>query len=190
MKKILFLVFFLISASLFPQSNKPFFIGAMGNGHDAAYSNNSYLGFNIWHYYTDHMKGWSGNTNDNAYVPYTTYESAITTRLSSNATNQMSTLADRPKFQLIAFAQRSDYQCESESSMDNDTRKKYGFYTYRYSRGANINDNSSHGNGELVKYLSVSTDTVGYILKDLRSNREQINRGWEWIYPMSDGNMQ
>jgi hypothetical protein len=168
----------------------------MSNGNDLSYSNNSYFGFNLWHFYTGlsdsiDYHGWPGVNYDYTFSDVSRYRQDLIDKISLNNTNNLKTLSDRPKFQYISFAQRSDYQCESESYLDNDTRLKYGFYTYRHSdKGVDTVDNSSYGNGEKVKYCPANRFSAGYVVRDLRSNREQINRGWDWIYPMNDGNMQ
>ena len=89
---------------------------------------------------------------------------------------------DRPKISYLAWGQRSDYQCE-EAIEDND----YWFYTYGTHSNISMSDYtdiSSYGTGEKVRYCqsnpSNPASNAGWVVKDLKANREQINRGWNY----------
>ncbi|MBK6878967.1 MAG: hypothetical protein IPG99_21650 [Ignavibacteria bacterium] len=120
-----------------------FLLGAMHDYLDSTYVYLSdTLGFNIWHKYTI-PKGWGWpvmyNNSltlpaDQLDTPVYRYSADIRARLDTNISNGLLTLMDRPKFQYLAFGQRSDYQCEDISKVDPD----YWFYTYH-----NNTDNGS-----------------------------------------------
>lgn len=93
---------------------------------------------------------------------------------------------DRGKISLLAWSQRSDYQCE-ETLSDND----YWFYGYNTHSDINmhdVTDSSQHGDGERVRrcypHPSGPEAAHGWIVKDLIANREQINR--DWLYELND----
>ena len=187
------------------QVEKPFLVGAMFNGRDVNYTYSDFFKFNTWYYYTGMTSsgfqfGWPGIPSDTVFAHINHYGSQVRNRIDANYNAGMLTLSDRPKIQYIAFGQRSDYQCESENFMEQEVRERYGFYTYNYSDvGANYIDSSQHGSGARVRYCSPNNHSTdggqtfmqmepGYVVRGLKTNREQINRSWDWHYSIDDGN--
>ncbi|MBK7445554.1 MAG: hypothetical protein IPN57_06195 [Ignavibacteria bacterium] len=176
-----------------------FIIGAMHNSRDANYNYlRDTLNFNFWHTYTapnqeSEVFGWpelNSNlplTNDWLENPVSNYSSDIRERMALNNTKNLRTLIDRPKFQYLAFGQRSDYQCEKADKADPD----YWFYTYYNSvdNGNSIKDiqDFTKGSGEYVKqclYDRTNPGTNAQILFDsLKGNLEQVNNFWQapWV---------
>jgi hypothetical protein len=177
----------------------------MFNGRDVNYTYSDFFKFNTWHYYTGMTSsgfqfGWPGIPSDTVLAHIDHYGTQVRNRIDANYNAGMLTLSDRPKIQYIAFGQRSDYQCESENFMEQEVRERYGFYTYNYSDvGANYIDSSQHGSGARVRYCSPNNHSTdggqtfmqmepGYVVRGLKTNREQINRSWDWHYSIDDGN--
>ena len=172
-----------------------FLIGAMYDSRDKNYNYlRDTLGFNIWHKYTaPNNWGWpilySNNTlpDDQLNNPVSSYSSDIRERMALNNTKNLKTLIDRPKFQYLAFGQRSDYQCEKIENVDPD----YWFYTYYNSvdNGSSIRDiqDYSKGDGEYVKQCLYNHSTPGanaqMLFDSLKGNMEQINNFWQakWV---------
>ncbi len=167
---------------LIPPSGNPdkeFLINVMHSGIDTHYVYYPQLGTNTWHKYTGPPNwGWPGISNDSINFPTSEYRDAVIQRMDSNRNNGFRSVMDRPKIQYLAFGQRSDYQCED--SVDPD----YWFYSYKdHEVGEDVVDNTPYGNGQSVRFCSVFPDAVpGYVVKNLRANREQANRYWPpWI---------
>lgn len=168
-----------------------FLLGAMHDYLDSTYVYLSdTLGFNVWHKYTI-PKGWgwpvmhnncSTLAADQLDTPVHKYSADIRARLDTNLANNLLTLMDRPKFQYLAFGQRSDYQCEDISKVDPD----YWFYTYYNStdNGSTIKDTLDYSNGGAgyVKRCLYNRSNPGsnarMLFDSLRGNMEQINTYW------------
>ncbi|MBS1494936.1 MAG: hypothetical protein JST55_15590, partial [Bacteroidetes bacterium] len=161
---------------LFNYDNK-FFTGVLDNGRnrvgygsDSLYAQSIGLELNIWHAYSGPGYGWPGIWNDVASVNVSDYSAAITQRVDSNYVHQMTTLMDRPKFEYLAFGQRSDYQCDTVSV---NPATPYWFYSYNtHNVGSSIPDS-----GAQVVHCAVGNGQ-GWIVKNLRANREQCNYQW------------
>lgn len=167
------------------EDDSQFLITAMHSGIDTAYNYYPQLGVNGWHKYTGPTWGWPNIANDRYDVPTNEYAAAVLNRMERNRQHGLRSIMDRPKIQYTAFAQRSDYQCEAITE-----GQDYWFYSYNTSVNNiyinDIIDNSSFGAGAKVKYCqpipSGPGSNSGYIVKDLRSNREQANKLWNaWM---------
>ncbi|MDQ3019922.1 MAG: hypothetical protein M3R36_05035 [Bacteroidota bacterium] len=158
-----------------------FLITAMHSAIDTAYTYYPQLGVNGWHKYTGPAWGWPNISNDSFNVPTSQYAAAVLDRIERNKQHGLRSSMDRPKIQYTAYAQQSDYQCEAISE-----GADYWFYSYNTSVNntyvRDINDNSVFGNGVRVKYCQTIPSSPGsndgYIVKELRSNREQANLLW------------
>jgi len=181
------------TVSMKTESDDPqdqFILGAMYDSRDSVYSYLSdTLNFNIWHKYTiPNGWGWPILGSNNALssdvldTPVYRYSSDIRQRISVNNSKNLMTLLDRPKFEYLAFGQRSDYQCEQAINVDLD----YWFYTYYNStdNDTSINDiqDFTYGNGEYVKrclYTQANPGANAQMLFDsLKGNMEQTNTYW------------
>lgn len=99
--------------------------------------------------------------------------------MNQNNQHGLRTIFDRPITRFIGYGQRSDYQCEQISDGSD-----YYFHSYDNSITniyvSDITDNNFNGNGAKVKLASLNAGSLGswsgYIVKDLKSNREQCNR--------------
>ena len=187
----------IVNTSSYQQDS--FIIGAMHNSRDANYAYlRDTMNFNIWHTYTapnleSKVFGWPGLysnlplPNDWLENPVINYSSDIKERMALNNTKNLRTLIDRPKFQYLAFGQRSDYQCEKADSVDPD----YWFYTYYNSvdNGNSIKDikDFTKGSGEYVKQCLYNHSTPGanaqMLFNSLKGNLEQVNNFWQapWV---------
>ncbi|HMS65478.1 MAG TPA: hypothetical protein PKD83_09525 [Ignavibacteria bacterium] len=132
------------------------------------------LRFNGWHRYG------SWFNNDRVFnVDISTIEQGITNTLSHNDQHELRTIFDRPITRYLSYGQRSDYQCEQITE-----GADYYFHAYNNSITntyvSDINDYNFNGGGAKVKYASLNASGPGawqgYLVKDLRSNREQCNR--------------
>ncbi len=89
---------------------------------------------------------------------------------------------DRPKFQYLAFGQRSDYQCEDISKVDPD----YWFYTYHNNtdNGSTVKDTLDYSNGgtgyakRCLYNRSNPGSNARMLFDSLRGNMEHINTYW------------
>lgn len=160
-----------------------FIIGALENGAEGNYTILDSARFNLWHRYPFGNDGWITVNNgwkkfDYLEADYSSYGTGVKNIIEGNRSNGMKTLMNRPKIVYLCFGQRSDYQCEEMSNLKD---KDYWFYSYKTSEtGRDIEDKSRFGNGEWVKYCKASEMRAGYTVKDLRSNREQINTTNTW----------
>ncbi|MBP9095761.1 MAG: hypothetical protein KBG21_04075 [Ignavibacteria bacterium] len=160
-----------------------FIIGALENGAEGNYAVLDSARFNLWHRYPSGDNGWITVNNgwkkfDYLEADYSSYGRGVKNILEDNKSQGMKTLMNRPKILYMCFGQRSDYQCEDINSLQD---KDYWFYTYKTSEtGKDIEDNSTYGSGEYVKYCEASQMNAGYVVKDLRANREQINNIETW----------
>jgi len=165
--------------------DKEFIVGIYDNAWDLFKNYNDSLSLNLWHKYTGPLSGWiysdiAGyvDTSDKYYNPPSYYEDRVTGQIESNYAGGKRTIMDRPKLAYLSAGQRSDYQAEKINRYENN----YWFYSYDTSVIINgviedVTDNSPYGSGERVKYCKADTSNPGgnacYILKGLRSNREQ-----------------
>jgi hypothetical protein len=153
---------------------------------------------NTWHKYTAAIEPSTNNTAEGwlemGYLNYiledryendiSDYRDKIQARISANRTRGMRSIMDRPKTGYLAYGQRSDYQCEQEGHLA-QSHQDYWFYTYNnsvHNQGlfiTDIQDNSAHGSGEMVKQCltipSSPGSNAGYIVSGLKANHEQAN---------------
>jgi hypothetical protein len=174
-----------------PPYSHPFYIGAMSNTFDTSYAHSQFFSFNTWHNYTGYGNGWNGIATDQLFADIDDYKEAVNSKISSNYSNGLYTILDRPKIEHIAFAQRSDYQCEDQSSLTDVLGDNYWFYTYENSEtGADYTSDPGYGTDVRGKKCSTGVHSPGYVVKDLRAKTEQVNRYWDWHYSIDDGNHQ
>jgi len=168
-----------------PGMDNEFLIMATHSALDTSYQHYPDLGVNGWHKYTAPDRGWPNIPNDQYNVPTAQYSGAVISRMERNRQNGLRTIMDRPKIQYTAYGQRSDYQCEFVNIGED-----YWFYSFDSSVNnsyvRDIDDNSVYGGGTRVKYCeaipSNPGSNQGYIVKNLRSNREQGNKLWPpWL---------
>ncbi len=147
------------------------------------------LKLNTWHKYSGYFTGgwihsvYGGEIHDSIFTDSSLYYDGIKSLMANNYEDKgLKTIMDRPKISYLAWGQRSDYQCE-KTIADAD----YWFYTYTTHDSGNFHDsvdNSIHGDGEKVRYCQPNPGNPslnsGWIVKDLKANREQINRGWNY----------
>ncbi|MBK8980789.1 MAG: hypothetical protein IPM38_00330 [Ignavibacteria bacterium] len=166
-----------------------FVLGAMDDAY--AFQNRKRLSdslkFNTWHTYSRIDRGWTlegynGDPDDLTFADSSDYYQGIKALIDTNSRYNLKTIMDRPKIAYLAWGQRSDYQCE-EIISDND----YWFYTYKTHSNLNMQDvvdTGIHGSGERVRYCqphpSNPSSNSGWVVKDLKANREQINHQWNF----------
>ncbi|HEY5535270.1 MAG TPA: hypothetical protein VIL99_10100 [Ignavibacteria bacterium] len=174
----------------------PFILGVYNNGEETIDNNSQnrkiftdILNLNLWHKFSE-RKGGSGKrdyqinqgwtSEDALYYPDGTNNliNSVTNILEANGSS-LRTLMQRPKTEWLFFAQRSDYQCVDRNFLANPD---FWFYTYSFPehKGTDITDNSNYGNGVKVRYCRAAYPDgrdSGYVVKNLISNREQINTG-------------
>ncbi|MCY7360801.1 MAG: hypothetical protein LH629_01835, partial [Ignavibacteria bacterium] len=167
-----------------PAPDNQFLITAMHAGDtDPNYNHIPDLGLNAWHKYTGPMWGWPGISNDNYLEPTANYSGAVIQRIVNNKNHGLRSIMDRPKIEYLAFGQKSEYQCEDASNVD----PNFWYYTYsEHNAGQNYQDNTQFGNNQWVKFCDADPDNPGavqgYVVKNLKANREQANRYWPpWI---------
>jgi len=131
------------------------------------------LRFNGWHRYGCWFSG------DVVFGDSSTIAQGIANTMSENNQYDLRTIFDRPIIRYLAYGQSSDYQCE-QIAIGND----YYFHAYDTSITntylSDINDSYFNGGGAKVKFCSTIPSGPGiwsgYVVKSLRSNREQCNR--------------
>jgi len=165
------------------------------NSHFNYYQQYDSMNFNLWHKYTIIQNSfpralpygwWETMYRDSLNAHIDVYRPGVHQTLDSNNGRNMKTLMLRPKIEWLCFGQRSDYQCEFIPLDSGD----YWFYSYDSSQtGIDIIDGTIYGNGVKVKYCEADTSNPGsdsgYVVKNLRSNREQVN-----TIEASQGDMQ
>jgi hypothetical protein len=160
-----------------PQSNADsmFLICAVNSGRDVSFSNYPQFGANAWHIYCGVSStggGWPGVSNDYYNVPFTAYQNELTNKIRLHDSLGFRSVMERPKTVYLCNGQRSIYECETVDNVDPD----YWFYTYKtHEAGTDIIDNSIHGSGQWVRYCD-SGSAPGYVVKGLKSNREQARK--------------
>lgn len=170
-----------------PQAGNEFMIGVLDGGIDNGYGRISgELNTNLWSKYTEAInnRGWvtfhnNWNVVDTRDALLNQYSGYVFDVMDQNNTNNMKTLMMRPKIEYLAYGQRSDYQCESDIILEDQT---FWFYAYNIH-----NDNVSadfidpqYGNAR-VRYCRTENSTnsgswmhsAGYVCEGLRANREQ-----------------
>lgn len=161
-----------------------FFIGLMDGGVENGYDKiRDTLNTNLWTKYTEHWNNFGWNTYHNGYVKKDSltadlnsgYISYVNGVISTNGNEHMRSLMQRIKLEYLAYGQRSDYQCEPIPESDD-----YGFYSYStHQTGIEEQDISPYGYGQKVMHCRTepenSHDNPGYVIKDLKANREQVN---------------
>jgi type IX secretion system substrate protein len=171
-----------------------FLVGIMDAGMDYDRNYVYSLNFNVWQKYLNIRKengifqsiGWDWFRDFGCYdqieAPLNHYDTIVTRVLNYNAERNIRTLMDRPKIELLAFGQRSDYQCEDVLTTDD-----LWFYSFNSNEsghqhcGRSTNDGSSWGNGVAVKYCRYANstnegnwvDNAGYAVDRLKANNEQ-----------------
>ncbi len=163
-----------------------FVLGAMDDAY--AFQNRKRLSdslrFNTWHTYSRIDRGWifegyNGDPDDLTFADSSDYYQGIKALIDTNSRYNLKTIMDRPKIAYLAWGQRSDYECE-EIISDND----YWFYTYKTHSDLNMHDvvdTGIHGSGERVRYCQPNpSSNSGWVVKDLKANREQINHQWNF----------
>jgi hypothetical protein len=126
------------------------------------------LNFNSWHRYLGWFPG------DDVDGDPGIIATGVTGRVTQNNSRNIRTIFQRPVTTYAAYGQRSDYQCEKINTGDN-----YWFYAYNTStENAHVSDVSDSGG--IVKHASLNAGEPGvwegYLVKNLRSNREQCNK--------------
>ncbi|HCN36619.1 MAG TPA: hypothetical protein DIS94_02765 [Bacteroidetes bacterium] len=165
-----------------PYQLDSFMIGILGSGHDTNYARlRDELGINLWHSYHNWYNIYEWNSNiDLLEAPLSQYKGLITDRLQKNSANGMKTLYDREKILYLSFGQSSIYECEEEIHLPNQDLKSYAYDWHSTNTGIDFQDNQ-YNNGKYVRYSSTSQGhQAGYVVKDLRANREQINKHSTW----------
>ena len=172
-----------------PQAGNEFMIGVLDGGIDNGYGRISgELKTNLWSRYTDswNNRGWvtfhnNWNAVDTRDALLNQYSGYVFDVLDQNNTNNMKTLMMRPKIEYLAYGQRSDYQCESESHLEDQTYWFYAYNNHPITVSTDYTDDSQWGGGARVRYSRVQNSTnsgswvhnAGYVCTGLRSNREQ-----------------
>ncbi len=156
-----------------------FLINVMQSGIDYDYSEYPDLNANAWHIYCGPGGGWPGVSNDNVYTAPGVYGSDLLDKIDENRSHGFRSIMERPRTVHLGYAQRSEYQCETLRVGIDD----YWFYAYNtHQAGIDINDYDFNGNGARVRYCQANPTNpginAGYVVKDLRANREQANKLW------------
>ncbi len=171
--------------------NDSFYVGVLDFGDGANHNTNQYhdvLSLNLWHEYPRSndllLEGWTNRApHDSLFTNINSYRNDIQNVYSNNYSDGMKTLMHRIKIDYLAMGQRSDYQCETEDFIqDHD----YWFYTYHNvpdSVSRNYIDDSRYGNNAKVRYCRTPSSSnpgnwenrAGYVVSNLKANREQIN---------------
>jgi len=164
------------------------------NSHFNYYQQYDSMNFNLWHKYTIKQGQfnralpygwWETMHRDSLYAHIDVYRPGTYQVLDSNRGRNMKTLMLRPKIEWLCFGQRSDYQCEKIPRDSGD----FWFYAYDTSITNNnniydITDTTIYGNGARAKYCQYNSSNPGqdsgYVVKNLRSNREQVNPIEAW----------
>lgn len=149
-----------------------FLIAAMHSGYDNtpdAYKRFSdTMKMNSWHKYNDWFPGDTIDGDPNVIA------TGVTNRLTQNNAKDLRTVFQRPITTYAAYGQRSDYQCEKISF-----GADYWFYAYDTSVVSSFANDVSDSGG-IVKHASLNGNGPGvwegYLVKNLRSNREQCNK--------------
>lgn len=175
-----------------------FITGIMDGGADQSFTYLPQLNTNLWSYYsnlirivaTDEFrtqKGWDGliypYTQDKIEEPVSYYENIITGRLTGNYDHSMRSLFDRPKFEIVCYGQRSDYQAEDMSHVDGHL----WFYSFQSPNQIGtdiIDDDPQHGSYQWVRFCDKNTNDPApqrWVVSRLRANNEQVhNNGNDW----------
>lgn len=137
------------------------------------------LNCNLWHKYMERGTqfnksvpvGWVkiGAEHDSLYTEYGNYASDVRGILERNNGENYKSYSMRPKLDMLAYSQRSDYQCEHIPAFTDNVD---WWYAFDYSDYGTSNDNDS---GVVVRHLIPNTHSSGYIVKQLRANREQVD---------------
>jgi type IX secretion system substrate protein len=175
-----------------------FLIGAMETGWSPDYHlYEDSLGLNMWHKYPQlwgdtnepviYPQGWLRNrdgsfcSNDSLFAPWSQYGTEVQQVLHDNYTHHQKTLLQRPKIEWLCYGQRSDYQCETVSNVNQDL----WFYTFQLhdvsgTSGEDYRDTSVYGSNQWVRYCHGDPqhpeNSRGYVVRRLKANSEQCNR--------------
>jgi len=163
-------------------TDSEFLVNVMHSGIDINYDYYPQLGTNAWHIYCGPGGGWPGVSNDDIYHLPTEYGPSLLTKIALNRTHGFRSIMERPRTVHLAYSQRSEYQCESIV-----VGADYWFYAYDTNQtGNDTNDYEFNGNGARVRYCQTNPgnpgSNAGYVVKDLRSNREQSNKLWTLMH--------
>ena len=161
-----------------------FRVGLIDVGHQPDYTFYAPLNFNLWHKYM--RKGILSNgrfvpigwndlnlpnpPNDILYSDISEYKTGVLQILSDNTSRNYSSYIDRPKIDMLTYAQRSDYQCEIIPAYTDNVDWWYAFDYHPV--GEPSNDNGIIGRKCLV---SSTTYNAGNVVSGLRANREQVD---------------
>ncbi len=171
-----------ISYSASNSDSNKFMVGIINNGIEDSgryYLLTDSLLCNTWHRYGMWKRGPNWFQGDSLYADINVYKNEIQNVIDDNRNHNMRTLFMREKLLYLCSGQRSDYQCE-ETNFDNDLLP----YTFKtHNTGGDFRDNSSFGNNNWVRYCSTIPSyghNAGYVCRELRANREQINIHSNW----------
>lgn len=163
-----------LSLSVTQQENiaGKFMITAMNSGYDNtsdAYARLSdTFKVNSWHKYGSWFSGDVVDGDPGVIA------NGVISRLNRNDLRDIRTVFQRPVTTYAAYGQRSDYQCENISH-----GADYWFYGYNSSE-MNTYVGDVPDSGGIVKHASLNGSSPGvwegYLVKNLRSNREQCNK--------------
>jgi hypothetical protein len=162
-----------------------FRIGLINMGVQTHFDSLAPLKCNLWHKYlgTNIVNGkfvpvgWTdiGADSDKLYTPLQYYQSQVQGILTSNSGANYSSYIDRPKIEMLTYAQRSDYQCEyiSVPDTDNGVDWWYAFDSSDYGTGYTSDSNA------IVRHLKPmpegGNDSPGYIAVNFVSNLTNIS---------------
>jgi hypothetical protein len=161
-----------------------FLIGSTANGSYMDYAGYKKANMNLWHVYEGrgalvgnklYPGGWIdiGAPNDSCISDTSRYISQVKNILFTNAQNGLTSNMQRPKIEYLVYGQHSDYQAEiiSEDTVNYATD---WFYSYsNHETGRDTTDNQE----TLVRFCDANdaTQNAGYVVKNLKANRELCN---------------
>ncbi|MBK9333087.1 MAG: hypothetical protein IPM96_11940 [Ignavibacteria bacterium] len=159
-------------------TDSEFLINVMHSGIDINYDYYPQLGTNAWHIYCGPDGGWPDVLSDNINTAPSVYGPTLIDKIEENRSYGFRSIMERPRTVHLAYSQRSEYQCETLS-----VGSDYWFYAYdTHQTGSELNDYDFNGNGARVRYCQTIPNSPGsnsgYVVKDLRANREQANKLW------------
>ncbi|MGV8018507.1 MAG: T9SS type A sorting domain-containing protein [Ignavibacteria bacterium] len=163
--------------------NKLFLLGSVGNGPYNDYNGYAEANLNLWHQYSSYYKnppgsnylypsGW--NSLDLISNDIRVYQQSIIDKMDLNASYNLYSYLMRPKIDYLCYGQHSVYECERGCDESVNMSEDEWFYSYNtHETGNPITD----GTREVVFCsLNNSDDPAGYVVKDLKTNRELCNR--------------
>ncbi|MCX6164169.1 MAG: hypothetical protein NTU73_04800, partial [Ignavibacteriae bacterium] len=125
-----------------------------------------------------------GATNDLLFNGIGSYMGDVQGILNANKSYNYLSYSDRPKIEMLTYAQRSDYQCEVINVPTSDIGVDWWYaFDFADGTGEDIQDGDA-----IVRYCEKNNNNhpEGIVVKDLRANREQTDnrkRGfWDGNY--------